>query len=113
MSKKSKYTRVEGWDDSEGFLTSEQIEILKADEKANQSNEGDSSEWEELQIISDEVIDLITEHMPRHKVSEEYKNTQIFLLDKPEHPLGNDGLKRVYANLKDIEIYPEDLDSIK
>lgn len=79
MSKKSKYTRVEGWDDSEGFLTSEQIEILKADEKANQSNEGDSSEWEELKILSDEVIDLITEHMPRHKVSEEYKNTQIFI----------------------------------
>lgn len=79
MSKKSKYTRVEGWDDSVGFLTSEQIEVMIADEKANQLKDGDSSEWVELKIISDEVIDLITEHMPRHKVSEEYKNTQIFI----------------------------------
>lgn len=88
MEKKSKYTRVEEWDDSEGFLTSEQIEFNIADEKANQSIEGDSSEWVELKIISEEVIDLITEHLPRHKVSEEYKNTQIFPLDKPEHTSG-------------------------
>lgn len=113
MSKKSKFTRVEGWDDSEGFLTSEQIQVIKADVRANELNESHGSEWEELQIVSDELIDLITEHMPMHKVSEEYKNTQIFPLDKPEHPLGNDGLKRAYANLKYIEIHPADLDSIK
>ncbi|MBH4412248.1 MULTISPECIES: hypothetical protein [Pseudomonas] len=79
MSKKSKYTRVDGWDDSEGFLSDQQIKALEADEKYMQLEESASSEGEELQIISDEVIDFINEHVPRHKISKENKCTKIFL----------------------------------
>ncbi|HGY2296700.1 TPA: hypothetical protein ACNV18_000840 [Pseudomonas putida] len=79
MSKKSKYTRVDGWDDSEGFLSDQQIKALQADEKAMQLEEDACSKGEELQIISDEVIDFINEHVPRHKISKKYKGTKVFL----------------------------------
>jgi hypothetical protein len=38
--KKSKYeyAKVNGWDDSEGFLTDKQVEFIIADEKAESEN---------------------------------------------------------------------------
>lgn len=41
-------------------------------------NKGNSKE---LKIISDEVVDFINTHQERHNVSDEYKNTMIFLPD--------------------------------
>lgn len=50
FTKKSKYERVSGWDDSEGFLTSKQIDFLIEDEKnmANLENKDINNIYKEF-----------------------------------------------------------------
>lgn len=87
MSKKSKYEKykVAGWDDSEGFLTHEQIEIMLADEKANQLNDVESSKVEII-TFTDEYLDFVYSHSSRIKTSKKNKSIKVFPLDETEHP---------------------------
>ncbi len=65
MTKKRKYetSKIKGWDEQ----TSK-----------------DNGEWQPLHIVSDEVIDYITENATKHNVSHKYKSTNVFLeQDKP------------------------------
>lgn len=86
MSKKSKYEKhkVAGWDDSEGFLSHKQIEIMLDDEKANQLNDVKSSKGE-IVTFTDEYLDFVYKHSSRIKTSEKNKSLKVFPLDEPEH----------------------------
>lgn len=99
MENKSKYTRVEGWDDSEGFLTPQQIQVLVQAEK--------NLDVEDISLSNGDREYLLT--LEAKKVD---RSKLRFSSEKPEHPLGKDGLERAYGNLKVIEINPDDLDSI-
>lgn len=77
ITKPSKYKKLDTWLESSGELSSEEIQLIfKCDNLDKEKDE--CSKGEELPIISDEVVDFINEHAPRHKVSEEYKTTKIF-----------------------------------
>lgn len=109
--KKSKYPRVSGWDDSDGFLTPEQVQAMLLDE-IMMSQKDNSKQDDNKPYFSDEFLDIVEQHSSPIKTSEKNKKRLVFPSDKPEHPLGKEGLKRAYENMKDIEINPDDLDSI-
>ncbi len=129
MSKKSKYDkyRVDGWaDSSESVLTKGQIEFLIQDEKRMQAAEiaealKDSKKpfnsWEKVETLSTEELEALQQRerwftIPEDEI-EKLIDEALFLDSLPEHPLGKEGLDRAYKNIKDIDIHPDDIDSIK
>ncbi|UNG20218.1 hypothetical protein [Stutzerimonas zhaodongensis] len=61
--KKSKYeyAKVNGWDDSEGFLTDKQVTFIIADEKAENENQK-LAEQREYIVFSEEDLEQIYEN---------------------------------------------------
>ncbi|HHZ9383204.1 TPA: hypothetical protein ACWMJU_006076 [Pseudomonas aeruginosa] len=73
--------------------------------------------WEKVETLSTEELEALQQRerwftIPEDEI-EKLIDEALFLDSLPEHPLGKEGLDRAYKNIKDIDIHPDDIDSIK
>jgi len=89
MTTKSKYetSRIKGWDE----------QISK-----------DNCEWQPLHIVSDEVIDYITENATKHNVSQKYKDQSVFTDDYLDFVYEHSAKIKLSEENKKAKVFPDE-----